>query len=162
MLWMTIGLLVRATLHRLLPEEAIVASYQISHRFVDGWLLSLMGNEIRAFSYVTRSYHWFALFLAIGGALVWWLVRFAVGRRIVVEREATVALLWLLAGVVFFGALTYQAPRYFYFVSFAAPLLAVSLIYRLCEGLGHGLREGLGHGVARRARRAATRGVITA
>lgn len=128
--------LLRAFVGYLFPEEAIVASHAIGDRVKDTSLQAVLSNEWRAASYVVTSFNWRALFVAMGLGLLWAGIRRMSGHRIDLPPEASIVALWTLAGVFAFGAFAYQPPRYFYFVSLSAPLIAIVLVDQAGKAYG--------------------------
>lgn len=113
----------------LFPEDAIVGRFAVADRFRGFTIEQALANESRAWLYVATSFNWRVLFATIGIGFVWLGARRAFGgSRLALAPEAQAVLIWLLAGVFMFGAFPYSPPRYFYFVSLAAPLMALGLV----------------------------------
>jgi hypothetical protein len=120
--------LARTFVRYLFPEEAIVSSFAVGARFSDLSPEAVARNALRAFRYVTTSGHWTVPMVVMLAALALTSIRSIRGIPSTISLEGRIVLAWLVAGLTMFGLFRYQPPRYFYFLSFAVPLLAVLLV----------------------------------
>lgn len=134
--WLVVLIAIKLALRYQFSEDTIVSDYAVGSRLEGASVATITNNLYRAFYYLLFSYHWIVLSTSAFVALFLCVGHRAALRAFPISTDVVVVSFWMLAGICMFGSVTYQAPRYFYFVSFAIPFTFAVLCERWLALMG--------------------------